>query len=132
MRLSDPTRLSLLDCCIPGQAVSLNNAYVNSPRGRHKSAAARDFQRHVQRHLTRPPWLPASDQPLCLIVHFYADWLTPKGRPRRSDLSNLIKLLEDAIFTAIGIDDCCVFEVRAVKRHTLAAPHMHVRLEALS
>jgi Holliday junction resolvase RusA-like endonuclease len=47
-----------------------------------------------------------------MYIHIYrSNWYTKAGKPNRNagDSDNRVKLLKDAIFNAIGIDDCCVF-----------------------
>jgi len=45
----------------------------------------------------------------------YGNWFTKKGTIRKIDVQNMDKLLVDAIFKKIGIDDKCVFDIRMSK-----------------
>ena len=69
-----------------------------------------------------------------LTLHILIDsptWVTIKeGTIRRSDITNRIKVLEDAIFEALGIDDsqvwnCLIFkgEKKEVKTHVVIEKH---------
>lgn len=42
-------------------------------------------------------------------------WKTKDGRVRKNDISNRIKLIEDAFFDAIGLDDSYVWDIQVIK-----------------
>lgn len=42
-------------------------------------------------------------------------WKTKDGRIRKNDVSNRIKLTEDAFFDAIGLDDSYVWDIQVIK-----------------
>ncbi len=48
---------------------------------------------------------------------FYFPCKNKNGSPRKVDTSNFVKIPEDAIASAIGIDDCRFIEVNALKQH---------------
>ncbi|SMB84661.1 RusA family crossover junction endodeoxyribonuclease [Deinococcus hopiensis] len=121
----------MLSLWIPGEALSLNNAYFNRRGGgRTLTPEGRAFKAHVK-HLVlqERPALPARGR-LALTLQFHGHWETKAGEPRRRDLSNAVKLLEDALFDALGMDDCRVraLSVTATQSDT---PGMFVRLETI-
>lgn len=48
---------------------------------------------------------------LKLELDFFYPWLTKKKKIAKADLSNRIKVIEDAIFKALGLDDSLVFVI---------------------
>lgn len=45
-------------------------------------------------------------------------WIFKNGKIKRDDISNRIKIAEDALAEGLGIDDKCFLEVRACKLHS--------------
>jgi Holliday junction resolvase RusA-like endonuclease len=113
---------------IPLGAPSSNGAYTNHPKlGRILTRKGRDFLNVAHASLTaqmlQQRWgsLP-SDVPLRMSYVFYMTGLLTKGWPKqaknrykRVDLSNRIKLVEDAVMRALGCDDSQVFELHLQK-----------------
>ncbi|WP_019585239.1 RusA family crossover junction endodeoxyribonuclease [Deinococcus apachensis] len=120
-----------LELWLPGESISLNNVYFNrrGGRGRVLTPEGQAFKQHVAYHVGRArPNVPPG--PLALTAHLYGRWSTKNGDPRRRDLSNAIKVLEDAVFDALQLDDCRVRALNARAIHD-PNPRMYVRLEAL-
>ncbi len=67
------------------------------------------------------------DGPLTMDIVVHGNWVTLKDKPRRRDISNL-KLLIDAIFEGLGVDDSLVWELRARKEHTSEKESIEVGL----
>lgn len=65
--------------------------------------------------------------PVCLEIIVYRDSWRAKAGPRkglyvRPDLSNFIKILEDALFKSLNLDDSAVVELTAVKQEMPGHP----------
>lgn len=95
---------------------STNNAYRNAGLGRALTAEARAWKQsaawlvHVD---YRDQGKPALSPPLTLSLFLYLP------SERRADISNRIKLVEDVLCAALGVDDHHVHELhcfRAVDR----------------
>jgi Holliday junction resolvase RusA-like endonuclease len=113
---------------LPFGAPSTNGAYTNHPKlGRILTRKGRDFLNETHLALTaqmlyeRWPSAP-TDLPLRVTYVFHMTGLITKGWPKqaqnrykRVDLSNRIKLVEDAVMRALGCDDAQVFELHLRK-----------------
>ena len=66
-----------------------------------------------------PLWRPVlgegTDGTLWIKMVFVGDWYTKKGKVRKVDLSNLEKVVVDAICEKVGIDDSFVWKVEKRK-----------------
>jgi len=106
---------------------SVNKMYVYTARGPRPSNAMRKFRAKAAMELLSQisfgmaPLDP--DKPHKLSIEFFLPVLENKGWPkkaktrfRRRDVSNLIKVVEDLISHALGIDDSCFIEVFATKK----------------
>ena len=110
--------------------ISANKAYVNIGKGRRKlSPEGKVFKRVIIDAIT--PTIAVSKAeifsgiPLELQIDLYFKALENKGWPKtcksrykRIDVSNRVKLLEDAIFEAFGLDDKLVFSLKVTKLPT--------------
>jgi Holliday junction resolvase RusA-like endonuclease len=122
--------INILDVPMPP---SVNKAYVSIGRGRRKlSLVGRLFKQAVKDGLA--PHLATDEVALTfqkenlrikLEIHLFFKSVTNKGYPKtaknrykRLDVSNRIKLLEDALFEALDIDDAHVFELVVTKSPT--------------
>lgn len=117
-----------LDLTLPGVPPSVNKAYVNMARGRTLSKVGRLYHVGVTDAVTlhvlqggHPPM--DTDQPHMLWVRVHLPIYTKPGgeaksRYKKLDASNRIKLLEDAVCHALGIDDSCFEVVLVQKVHT--------------
>lgn len=94
---------------------SVNKAYFNNPnsgRGRVLSTEARQFKREVTATATgmalAAGWIPDRKSEYGLI-------LLLECRKKNRDLSNIIKLTEDAVFDGLGVNDSFNMLVMAYK-----------------
>jgi Holliday junction resolvase RusA-like endonuclease len=107
---------------------SVNNAYTQG-RGHGRrvlTAEARAYKADVitQARTAYPHWQPGEHLALTLRLYF-------KDK-RRRDITNTIKLLEDALAEAFGFDDCRVDDIRITRAGIDAeAPRCWVVLENL-
>ncbi len=75
-----------------------------------------DFKRIVAYKVKRDAMKLSLSEKLSLEIEFHSPkWLTKKGLIARVDVSNLIKIAEDALMEALGLDDKNVFELRVLK-----------------
>lgn len=108
---------------------SVNKAYATTRSGRRLlTSEGKLFKQSVrdtigQKYAAVTPELyNLGSVPLCLTVTLYTQtenkgWLQGKAKNRykRVDVSNRVKLLEDAVFEALGVDDCLVFSLHVYK-----------------
>ena len=121
---------------------SANKMYVNTSRGPRVSAAAKKFKHAAKVELLKqwafaPKFDP--DKPHRLTLVFYLEALYNKSWPKqaqrrykRKDASNLIKVLEDVIAQAIGIDDSSTIELRVRKNEDPESPRVEICLEEIT
>jgi Holliday junction resolvase RusA-like endonuclease len=107
---------------------SLNNCYTNG-RGHGRrvlTKQGRDYKEAVAELLLgRYQPLPSGAR-IGLSLRF---WFKNK---QRTDISNRVKLLEDALSEALGFDDCCVDDLHVVRAgYDAAQPRCEVVIEVL-
>jgi len=107
----------MIQMVIPWLPISSNHAYFNLPKGGRKlSTQGEKFKRETAAHIVKnyPAELKEMipDTPFGIAVQFAFKVLqnrtwpeTAKNRYKRIDVSNRLKLLEDAIAHSGGIDD---------------------------
>jgi hypothetical protein len=61
------------------------------------------------------PALDSGRYGLTLELRLFGKWRTKAGKPRRVDLSNRIKIVEDLVAKVCGFDDSDVTCIRAMK-----------------
>jgi Holliday junction resolvase RusA-like endonuclease len=123
---------------------SVNKLYA-TVRGRRimttkGKAVKHEITQLVVKHIASMPDLFHTENKLRLTVDLYfsavenAGWSKGKAKNRykRIDVSNRAKLLEDALFLGIGIDDSLIFEL-IMRKHaaTDGEEYCHVKLEEL-
>lgn len=64
---------------------------------------------------------------LAMFMHCYGNWESASGVIRRRDCDNLEKPLKDALFAALGLDDCHEFRMVRDKRES-EQEYIHVIL----
>jgi Holliday junction resolvase RusA-like endonuclease len=106
---------------------SLNNVYTNG-RGHGRrvlTSEGRNYKAEVAKLLLGRQPLPSGAR-IGLSLRF---WFKNK---QRTDISNRVKLLEDALSEALGFDDCCVDRL-LVERvgYDKAQPRCDVVIEVL-
>jgi len=109
---------------------SINKAYVSIGRGRRKLSPEGKLFKRVFKDLIIPFLavdegvisLQKEEVPLKLEIRLYFKGVLNKGYPKKAkmrykriDLSNRLKLLEDALFESLGTDDSHVFELSMSK-----------------
>lgn len=107
----------MIDIKIDGLPPSVNHAYFNLPRGgRTLSAKGKKYKTETSTKIVRDYATSirglSKDRSYGLIVVFSFTDLYNKGWPdktpnryKKIDVSNRLKLLEDAVVDALGIDD---------------------------
>lgn len=103
---------------------STNNAYVNIGKGRSLSPVARKYKREVRNLLMVDGWRSLHMKlPLSLSLWFYL----PDNR--RRDITNMVKLIEDAVAEFMAYDDSRNEEVHLYRRFSRDDPRVVVKLE---
>src|SRR5210317_796212 len=107
--------------------LSVNKAYVSIGRGRRKlSTEGKIYKRMLvdtlAPHVTISNANIFSGIPLELHITLYFKSIENKGWPKKTkerykrvDVSNRVKLLEDALFDSLGLDDKLIFSLRVTK-----------------
>lgn len=102
---------------IEGLPISSNHAYINLPKGgRTLSKEGRKYKAETSGYLVRTfpteMMIFKKDVPFGYLVQFCFPNLFNKGWPEKAktrykklDVSNRLKLFEDALFNASGVDD---------------------------
>ena len=123
---------------------TVNKAYVNVNKRRFLSQSGKLFKQDVKAKVaelsldcTETFWLDC--EPLKLTCEFYfpalenKGWSTGKAKTRykRIDVSNRVKLLEDAVSEGLDIDDLYFFQLNLIKREDKEAdePYVNVTIE---
>lgn len=117
---------------IPGEALSLNNAYATSRNSNRRflTDEGKAFKAHVAQHVMAAR-LKAPRGRLSLTLTLHGRWDTQDGLPRKRDASNCVKLIEDALCEALGIDDRWIRRLTIHAIHDPAAPCIVATLEPL-
>lgn len=106
---------------IPGEALSLNNAYRSFVvRGRPRralTAEGKAFKGHASAHVRVLGRRPPAGHRLRVTLDLYGRWDTLAGEPLRRDIDNHAKLVLDALCAELGIDD------RWIRRLEIEAIH---------
>jgi len=125
-----PYRLTFTLPMPPG----VNNQYVTINGRRALSAEARRYKKSVARYLQRQQDTGAIPEALCaaarrgylaLFIDFYFE------TPLRRDLDGGLKIAQDAICTALGVNDNRVVDIHLVKRIDPLHPRIVVEVEVL-
>lgn len=136
--LDTDTELIAIELPLPPSA---NKAYASLRNRRILTAEGKLFKQQVrdlfgQAYATRPlPELQDHALALDITLTFEAvenaGWSkgTAKNRYKRVDVSNRLKLLEDAIFSALGVDDSLIFSLTVRKQAGTPASFVRIRLE---
>lgn len=123
---------------------SVNKLYA-TVRGRRimttkGKAVKHEITQLVVKHIASMPELFRDEKQLRLTVDLYFSAVENKGwssgkaktRYKRIDVSNRAKLLEDALFSGVGIDDSLIFEL-IMRKHAITdgKEYCHVKLEEI-
>ena len=114
---------------------TVNKAYFQKGKRKVLTSAARAFKEDVKRTVSqqlalRPDLAQLDSVPLVLILEVYFEsiinkgWLEGKAKSlfKKLDASNRIKLLEDALCGALGIDDKQYMTVMVCKHQHAGRP----------
>jgi Holliday junction resolvase RusA-like endonuclease len=121
---------------------SANKIYVNTRNGRRKSQEAKEYIVWASTELAKQwAFLPKLDRnrPYSLEMRFYLTkvendgWAERKTKTRyvKRDVTNLVKLLEDIISKASGVDDSATMESHVYKFLRPENPGVEIRLSML-
>lgn len=53
-----------------------------------------------------------------LVIVVETNWFSKAGKPLKKDITNRIKVAEDALAKGLGLDDALFFNVTAMKKHS--------------
>jgi Holliday junction resolvase RusA-like endonuclease len=118
----------MIHLSVPWLPPSSNNAYFNLPRGgRALSKEGLGFKTkttsHLVQHFRKELATLRVNEPYLVAVFLTFDELqnttwpkTAKSRYKRLDASNRVKLLEDALKDATGVDDSSTFTLLVTKK----------------
>ena len=100
-------------------APSLNQmyTYLKKVNRRVLSAEAKAWKNKVKSNVVNTLGLYTFDKStlFSLYIELHRDFLTKAGSPRKIDIDNTIKIIQDAIFEGIGLDDSHVVCLMALK-----------------
>ena len=106
---------------IPGDALMLNNMYLNVPRrGRVLSSKARAWKAAATEALKLFQGLsspPAANGRLKLELTFRGRWQNKRGEPLKKDLDGAVKSAQDVLCEYLGIDDRHIYKLSVEKVH---------------
>ena len=107
-----------LNFTIPGIPPSYNQAFkVNHFRRQiYLTQDVKSFKTRVK--LSMPAVDFPNDSLFILHITYHTNWYFKNGKPRKADLQNLDKILIDAIFEKLGVDDCRVWRLTQSKVHS--------------
>ena len=111
-----------------------NNIYVSHGRRRIKTTEARSWQNKAVKEILRQSDLGIQDEfdpdrMYRLDLHFFFAAVVNKGWDERwIDLGNRLKLLEDTVKIAVGVDDCATFVLHLVKDCDPTNPRVDVQM----
>lgn len=123
----------MISFSLEGLPPSVNKAYVPGPYGRSKlSAEARKYKEDTLLYITQTyirelsalHYTPNTEW--VAIYVFELSLYTAKNTIKKIDVSNRIKLLEDVVVNATGIDDSATITVVSSKVHNPTATKTHV------
>ena len=100
---------------VPMLPQSINSLYkINyAHRVMYMSDEGRMFKETVKKYM--PPSSFPPDIKYSIKMFFHGNWKYKNGKNKRADIQNLIKLLIDAVFEKLGVDDSYVYYLSAGK-----------------
>ncbi len=95
---------------IPLLPPSMNAIYGYNPmtKRRYLNSKGRTFK--AQCKLFVPPIELEAQTPVKIQFSLYGNWFYKNGNIKKHDGQNLSKILYDAIFEKVGVDDCCLWK----------------------
>ena len=102
---------------LPLKPPSMNSVYqiLYHLRRVEMKPEVRQFKTQVKLYLPPPPNIPA-DLLLAISLTYHDVWMTKEGKVRKLDLSNLEKVLLDAVCEHVGVDDSHIFKKESLKQ----------------
>ena len=91
---------------------------IHATRRRASTSEVKAFKRAIFKALKPLADRLDEDQLYTLYLKFYLPVYHKNGSLKREDVSNFVKVAEDGICTALGIDDCQFMSVRCDKIHS--------------
>lgn len=119
---------------IEGAGLSINHMYARFKGRVFLKPAGKDFKLNGAIHLCNQLGFDYSvndktkeitvihgiaEQKYKVVYKVYGRWLTKKGDILKSDASNRLKLVEDALSEAIGVDDKYFWDTQIIKIHSV-------------
>ena len=100
---------------VEGTPPSYNSAFKINYNFRqcYLSPEAQHFKKRVKFMIQPSKW--TENCKFSLTIEYHKDWFYKNGKNRKEDLQNMDKLLIDAIFEQIGIDDSNLWELHETK-----------------
>lgn len=93
------------------------------------SKEAREFKQRVKEFM--PHWKPDKDSLFGITISMHYDWYYKNGKLRKLDLSNLDKLVIDAVSEKMGIDDSHIVQVYLFKIQNITNSHTDILVTIL-
>ena len=122
----------MIDFKVPSLPVSINSLYKINFQHRcvFLSNEGRSFKNLVKSYM--PPYKVEPDTKYYLNAEFHSRWHYKNGKNKRADIQNLTKVLVDAIFERLGVDDSwlysfCCQKVEDEKAFTYVVLREHER-----
>jgi len=115
---------------IPDLPTSCNRLYLINYGHRvvYLSPAGHMYKNKVKLHM--PPMEFPPNAFFEVSLRFYGNWFFKNGKVKRADVQNLIKILIDALFERIGVDDSRIFAIAAFKEQS-EVRKVEVRIEGI-
>ncbi len=99
---------------IPDLPESINSLYKINYHTKqvYMSNAGRAYKMKVKMYM---PSFKAKETKYSIRMDFNGHWLYKNGKNKRADIQNLTKVLIDAVFERIGVDDSYIYKLEAYK-----------------
>lgn len=112
----------------------INNQYATVNGRRVLSADARHFKSGVSRHLQEMAWAGRLPEETLRVLRssylsLFIDFYFPT--PMKRDLDGGLKITQDALCQALGINDNRVVDIHLIKRIDPRNPRIELQLEAI-
>lgn len=106
-----------------------SNVVIDGQSRRVLTKVARAYIKDVTRRVagTAPP-----DALFVLTIEPHDNFFTKAGAPRQADVTNRVKILEDAIAKALGYDDCRNWRVVLQKQHSTGRKMVRATLDTFT
>jgi len=104
--------------CEPSKELSVNHLYFTTMKnGKAIRVMTKEGKQHkrAMAFLVHRKYKDLPDQMLEVKISIHGSWHFKNGNPRRMDVSNFIKLVEDALSEGLNTDDRWVWKVTAEK-----------------